>query len=364
MTRRSFIDAQAVEMGHTILQNNAFQNPLASDLAPAVANYTSIRDVVTTGDLSTSSVSTAISDIVGESTGGSFTAGKKAALLASLGAIDLSMVPYRGTAQLALDGASDLLAHSNVMTSSVLGVSGSILGTIDLPNMLESDIGGGLPSSFPGIPDLSGIASFDGLPSLPAIPSLSLPALPSVSSVINAANLPGVNLPGIPNPADVMKSMGSSILGPEFGGVGGVLSGNTADIAASALNGMNPFSGVVGGVTGALGDSAQLAALSDAATSAVTDFAPGLAELSPSFDEYGAGAEDLIGAEEGGLGGAACSSPGLAVGAGCGSAAAAYSQATAVQAATKSAVGSSLIQSVTTPAMQAILDQGNLPTFT
>ena len=351
-------------MGHKILQNDAFRNPLASDLTPAVANYTSIRDKVTTGDLSTSAVSTAISDIIAEPIGGAFTAGKKAALLTSLDAIDLSMVPYRGSSQLALDGVSDLLTHSNSMTDSALGVAGAIGGTIDLPNMLESDIGGGLPTSFPGIPDLSGIAQFDGFPSIPSIPSLSLPALPSVSGVINAANLPGVNLPGIPNPSDVMKSMSSSILAPEFGGVGSVLSGNTANIATSALNGMNPLGDTVGGVAGALGDSAQLAALSDSATDAVADFVPGLADLSPSFDEYGAGAEDLIGAEEGGLGGAACSSPGLAVGAGCGSAAAAYSEATAVQNAIESPVGSALMQSVATDGMKGIMNQKNLPSFT
>jgi hypothetical protein len=364
MTRRSFIDNQAVEMGHLILQDSAFSNPLSSSLTPAVAEYTSVRDKVTTGDLSASSISTAISDIAAEPISGAFTAGKKAALLASLDSIDTSMIPYQGTAQLALDGASNLLTHANNMVSSVLGVAGSITGTIDLPNMLESDIGGGLPTSFPGIPDLSGIAQFDGFPSIPAIPSLSLPSLPSISGILSAENLPGVNLPGIPNPSDVMKSLSGSIVLPEFGGVGSILSGNTASIATSALNGMNPLGDVVGDVAGALGDPAKLATLSNDAVSAVTDFIPGMDELAAPFGDYGAGELDLISAETDGLGGAACSSPGLAVGAGCGSAAAAYSQATAVQAVTKSAVGSSLIQSVATPEMQAVLDQGNLPSFT
>ncbi len=351
-------------MGHLILQDSAFSNPLSGSLTPAVAEYTSVRDAVTTGDLSSSSVSSAISDIAVEPTGGAFTAGKKAALLASLGTIDTSMIPYRGTSQLALDGASDLLTHSTTMTASALGISGAITGTTDLPNMLESDIGGGLPTSFPGIPDLAGSAQFNGVPAVPAIPSLGLPALDSVSAITSAENLPGVNLPGIPDASDVMKSMSGSILAPEFGGVGTTLSGNTASIATSALTGMNPLGDVVGDVSGALGNSDQLAALSDSAVSAVTDFVPGLDELSGPFGDYGPSELSLVGAETDGLGGSACSSPGLAVGAGCGSAAAAYSQATAVQAVTKSAVGSSIIQSVATPEMQAILDQGNLPSFT
>ena len=364
MTRTSFIDTQAVNMGHLILQDNAFANPLASTLTPAVAEYTSIRDKVTTGNLSSSAVTTAIADITAEPTGGAFTAGKKAALLASLGVTDTTMIPYRGTAQLALDGASDLLEHSTNMTSSVLGVSGAISGTIDLPNMLESDIGGGLPTSFPGIPDLAGMAQFDGLPSVPAIPSLGLPALPSIPGIPSVENLPGVNLPGIPDGSTVMKSLSGSILAPEFGGVGSILSGNTGGISAAALTGMNPLDDIVGGVSGALGNDTALAALSDSAVSAVSSFAPGLDDLSSPFGDYGAGAEDLVGAEEQGLTGSSCSSPGLAVGGGCGSAAAAYSQATAVQQVTKGAVGASLVQSVVTPEMQALLDQGNLPSFT
>ena len=351
-------------MGHLILQDSAFANPLSSALTPAIAEYTSVRDAVTTGNLSASSISTAISDIAAEPTGGAFTAGKKAALLSSLDSIDVSMIPYQGSSQLALDGVDDLLTHSNNMTSSVLGISGAIGGTIDLANMLESDIGGGLPTSFPGIPDLSGIAQFDGLPSVPAIPSLSLPSLSSVSEIVSAENLPGVNLPGIPDPQDVMKSLSGSILSDSAGGVGGLLSSNTASIATSALNGMNPLGSVVGDVSGALGDDVALAALSDSASAAVTSFVPGLDDLSGPFSDYGAGAQDLVGAEVGGLNGSSCSSPGLAVGGGCGSAAAAYSEATAVQSVTKSAVGSSLVQSVATPEMQALLDQGNLPSFT
>jgi len=347
-------DPKVTEIMNLALQEDIFQNPLASDLASATVSATGVDGLVT-GVLSQTNIQGLIDDLPLPDF--SFTATDRTSLINSLTGMADSALPYEGFSSLMTDGLSRLTDHSNVLSLNPSLLTNTIAQTLQTPASILSDIPGGFPTDFPGVPDLTGIIPFPGLSSLGAIPSLGLPSLDFIPSLPSLSDLPGVNLPGIPNVDDILPSLGGSILSSDFGGVGSLLSGNTSSITAAALTGLGPMGSVASDIAASITDTAALSALVPNASSVVTSFAPGLATLAPSFGDAGGAMGDLVSGEEAGIFGTSCGSTAGLLGAlSCNSASAAKGVASSVIETTKIQSGAKVISSIGTSNLKGALD--------
>lgn len=346
-------DERITEIMNLALEGDVFQNPIAGDLATSTASATAVGGLVG-GVLSQSSIQGLIDDL--PDTDLDFTAADKTSMINSLNGMAESSLPYEATSTLVTDSLSRLTDHSNILSFNSGVLCSAIAQTLQTPASIVSDIPGGFPTDFPGVPPLTGIPPFPGLPAVPAIPSLGLSALPEIPDLPSLSDLPGVNLPGIPNVDDIFPSLGGSILAPEFGGLGGDLSFNSSSINAAALAGLGPMGSVAGDIASNITDTAALSALVPDASSVVNTFAPGLEELAPSFGDAGGAMGDMVSGEESGVFGTSCTSvPGLTGAASCDSASQAKGVASSVTQTVTIQSGAKVISSVATPALKSAL---------
>lgn len=347
-------DERVTDIMNLALQENIFQNPLAANLSSASTSASDVSSLVN-GPLSQSNISDLIDDL--PATDLDFTPALKTELTNALNDMADASLPYEGASSLMTDGLSRLTNHSNVLSSNSGVLTNTVSQVLQTPSSIVSDIAGGFPSDFPGVPGLDSIPPFPGLDSLDAIPSLSVPSLDAIPGLPSISDLPGVNLPGVPSSDDVLSVLGGSILSEEFGGVGIPLSANVSSITSGALTGLAPMGSVVSDISGNLTDTAALAALVPNASSAVTDFAPGLEALAPAFSAAGGAVGDLVNAEESGLFGAGCTDPSALTGAiQCNSASAAKGLASSTIETAKIQSGAKILSSVGTPALKSVLD--------
>ncbi len=351
-------DQQTTNITALVLTNNAIENKLCGDLTESVANLSYARNAFNVNDEEIRRVRDHVRDTP---TSLAMTPEYKANLLAGLD----SMLNFKNVMNGAISQVNRFTDHSNVMTTNIAAVGGVINDVISMPSQLTSDIVGGLPSSFPAKipsfklgPDKLPIPNFSGL-SLPAIPKFGI-ASASIPGVPDVKNLPGVSIPGIPNPSDVLKSFGGSALGTQFGGVGKLLSSN-----------MKQFSGVAKALSG--GVSSQIASISSGIESSLASQLQGsltppvLPSLPPvdqlsDISDLGAatgavsglsgGMSNVIGGENGAMNGATCSvlSPGAACG-GAPSISNALGTANGLSNMAKTQSSAKLLASTATPAL-------------
>lgn len=341
-------DTDILKLG---LQGAMLQNPLADDLTAASNSFSSVNSFLT-GNLSQSSIDNAIDLVSTTPTDVDFTTVIQTQMLDDLDTLKATASSYSGISQLATDSTSDLLTHTNLLTENI-GVADGITNQIlTFPKTLTSDIPGGLPTDFPGIPQLSGLTNFEGLSAVPAIPSLGMSALPSVDALPNLGDLPGVNTPGIPDPAAVLSAVSGSILSPEYGGVGSQVAANASTVASAAVAGFSPMNSNVSDILGAT-TGADLAAIASSFNTNVADLTPGLDTLAGPFGDTAGGVSGLLNGEQDALFGGGCST--LVSGAGCGSASGALATTATVTNALKTQTGAQLIASTATPELSSIL---------
>jgi len=265
-------DQTTTDLSELLLQEDALLNPLETGLNLAIPDLAT-ADGFLAGTLSQASIQSAIDDMPPADV--NLTVVERDSLLADLSTIKTSMSAYEGTTTTVLNNATGLLDHSDLMTQNLTIVGSTVNQTLSLPKLIQSDIPGGLPTTFPGAPGLVGVTNFSGLSAVGAIPSLGLPDLPSIPGVPNASTLPGVNLPGVPVPDDILTSLTSSVLAPEFGGVGTSVVGNACSIAASAVTGLTPTAGNVQDILDNITDTSALSGLVSPTSSTVSSFIPG-----------------------------------------------------------------------------------------
>lgn len=349
-------DQQITNITSLVLTNNAIENKLCGDLTESVANLNSAISGFNVNDSEIRRVRDHVRD-----TAVGMTPEYQANLVAGLN----SMLNFKNTMKGAISQINRLTDHSNVMTQNVASVGAVVNDVISMPSQLTSDIAGGLPSSFPAKipsyrlgPDKLPIPNYSGT-SLPAIPKFDI-ASASIPGVPDINNLPGVSIPGIPNPADVLKSFGGSVAFPAFGGVGKLLSSN-----------MKKYSGVVKSLSSSVSSqiSSIAGGIAGSATSQLDGFiAPPALPSLPTADQISdmndlgaasgavgnlsSGMSDTIGGEIGAMNGATCSI--LAPGAACGGAPSisnALGTANGLANMAKTETSAKLLSSVATPAL-------------
>ena len=344
------LDQRDTDIVFLDLLDDMVQNPISADLNAAIPNYTTINNLIQTGNLSQSTIDDAISDVQATLPNGvEFTILDKINMLADLDTLKTCTAAYAGLTPGALVSAQGLLEHSDIVSTNLGIADGVTSQLLTYPKMLTSDIQDGLPTTFPGIPQLSGLPNFEGLAAVPAIPSLGLPALDSVPGLPNLGELPGVNLPGVPDPDEVLKAVSGTFLSEEFGGVGCLVTGNSLPISTSALAGMNPLGGNVNDILAAGLDPIAMGGLVAPLSTNVTAFVPGLDELVGPFGDMGGGLGSLLGGEQAALFGGGCVtiSP-LTGAAACGSGFGSLASAASVTNALKTSTGAKLVASSAT----------------
>ena len=348
-------DPKVTEIMNLALKEGIFQNPVASDLSLSTASASAVSALTSgTGILTQGSINDIIADLPLPDL--NFTAADRTSMINSLNSMAESALPYGSVSSLVTDSLSRFTDHSNVLSSSTGVLTGAISQALQTPASLLSDIPGGFPTDFPGVDLLDGIPPFPGLDSIPAIPSLNLPSLDSIPGLPSLSELSGVNLPGIPNVDDIFPSMGGSILSSDFGGIGEALSFNSFSINSAALTGLGPMGSAVSDVLSNITDTAALSALVPDVSSVVSDFAPGLETLAPSFGDAGGAMGDMVNGEEAGIFGTGCSNvAGLAGAVSCESAAQAKGLATSVIETAKIQSGAKVVSSIGTPALKSAL---------
>lgn len=253
----------------------------------------------------------------------------------------------------ALGQANRMLEHSNLMTGNIPQVGSIINDAIATPSKFTSDVLGALPSSFPSkIPSFNvpgGLPNFSGL-SLPALPNLdlssvSLPAMPNVGS------LPGVSIPGIPNPTDVLNGFAGSLTGAgpdlvnSMSGYASKLPALTDTVSGivESLNNtpVSTVTGLVPSLPTSIPTPANLAALAD------------FSSLTGGLGSMAGGLGDLVGGEAGGIGAAACSS--LSLGASCGSISQAAGLASILTSLASTSTTAKLVDAVATGPLKSKL---------
>lgn len=346
-------DQTTTDVSELLLQETALVNPLKAELDVAIPDLTT-ADSFLAGTLSQTSIQTAIDDMPAADV--NLTVADRNSLLADLGTIKTSMAAYEGTTTTVLNNATGLLSHSDLMTQNLPIVGSTVNQALSLPNLTQSDIPGGLPTTFPGAPGLVGVTNFGGLGAVSAIPSLGLPALPAISGVPNASTLPGVNLPGVPVPSDVLTSLSGSILTPEFGGVGSLVTGNACSLGAAAVAGLTPTAGAVSSIANNITDTSALSGLVSSTSGTVSSFIPGLDSLATPFSDLGGGMGDIVSGEVGALNGTGCTTLApAAAGFQCASAGASVSQASTITGMLTTQSSAKLVSSTATPALGDIV---------
>lgn len=346
-------DQTTTDVTELLLQDTALQNPLKAELDIAISNLTT-SDGFLTGTLSQASIQSAIDDM--PAVDANLTTAERDSLLSDLATIKTSMAAYDGVTTSVLANATGLLDHSDLMVQNLPIVGGTVNQALSLPKLIQSDIPGGLPTTFPGAPGFSGIPNFSGLSAVSAIPSLGLPDLSAVPGIPDASTLPGLNAPGVAVPSDVLTSLSGSILVPEFGGVGSLVTGNACLLAGAAVTGLTPTAGAVQGILDNITDTSALSGLVPSTSTTVSSFVPGLDSLATPFSDLGGGMSDIVGGEVGALNGAGCTTLApSASGFQCESAGAAVSQANTITGMLKSQSTAKLVSSTATPTLGGIV---------
>jgi len=351
------LDQRDTDISFLSLEDDMVRNPLSSDLNTVIPDLTTVNNLVQTGNLSQSTIDSAISDVQATLPNGvEFTILDKINMLADLDTLKTSAGAYTGLTPSALVGAQGLLEHSNIVGTNI-GITDGVTGQLlTYPRLLTSDIEGGLPTTFPGIPQLSGLPNFQGLSAVPAIPSLGLPALDSVPGLPNLGDLPGVNLPGVPDADDVLKAVSGSVLAEEFGGVGCLVTANSLPIVSSALTGMNPLGGNINDILAAGLDPIAMGGLVAPLSTNVTAFVPGLDALAGPFGDMGGGLGSLLAGEQAALFGGGCVTISPLTGAtACGSGFGSLASTATVTNGLKTSTGAKLVKSSATPALDSVL---------
>lgn len=348
------VDELQTDIMKLILEQDALQNPLRGDLDAAIPDLQSMNNLVQ-GSLSQSNIQSVIDNL--PLPGPTFTMADRLTLIDSLVAIKETMQPYESSAQTAVNGATSLLDHSELMCANIPSVNAITSGIITAPKTIVSDIEGGLPSDFPGLPDLAGIPAFNGIPPIPNIPDLGLNAFDAVPGTTSAENLPGVNLPGVPDAPEVLRSFSGSVLSEEFGGAGLPAAQRLNAMSSAALTGATPLAGVVDDIADAGSDTATLTNLALSVPSTVSTFTPPMQTLADPFGGVGGGASSLVASEQSALFGGGCTEFETAdINAGSCSTSDAISKAGALRGMLDTQTGASLLKSVSTPALSDLVD--------
>ena len=339
------------------LEDNMLQNPVGTDLGEATSDFATSNGFLTgSGNLTQASLTTAISDVTLTPTTILFTPAIKAQMITDLGTIKTCTAVYSsgGLTQLAVDGSSGLLDHTDLVIRNIGAPDGAATQMLAFPNSITTEIPGELPADFPGFPSLDGLTNFGGLPEVSAIPELGLPDLDAIPALPNLGDLPGVNLPGVPDPTAVLSAVSGTVLAPEFGGISTDLAGNACAIAAAGVAGFSPLNTDVSGVLGAV-DGDALAELAPSLNVNTTTLVPGLDALAPSFGDMGGGLNDALLGEQDALFAGGCSTLSTVASTGCGSSSAAMAETSTVTNALKTSTGASLIASTATPELDSVL---------
>jgi len=351
------LDQRDTDISFLSLEDDMVQNPLSSDLNTVIPDFETVNNLIQTGNLSQSTIDDAIFDVNSTIPNGvEFTILDKINMLADLDTLKACTAVYAGLTPGALVGAQGLLEHSDIVGQNIGITDGVTSQLLTYPKMLTTDIEGGLPTTFPGIPQLSGLPNFQGLSAVPAIPSLGLPALDAVPGLPNLGTLPGVNLPGVPDADDVLKAVSGTVLAEEFGGVGCLVTGNSLPIAASALTGMNPLGGNVSDILAAGTDPIAMGGLVAPLSTNVAAFVPGLDDLAGPFGDMGGGLGSLLAGEQAALFGGGCVtiSP-LTSAAACASGFGSLASAASVTNGLKTSTGAKLVSSSATSSLDTLL---------
>lgn len=360
-------DQQMTNVTALVLRKDAVRNPLCGDISRSSRNLSKAikgANIVTGSEISRvrSHVRKAPATQFSDEVGG--VSKLQDDLVSALGSLQNMPSKLSST----LGSVTRLGEHAELMTSNITAVGGMINSAIGLPSRLTSDIAGGFPSSFPAkIPSFS--VGPDGLKiptmsgfSLPEIPKFNLPSV-SIPSMPSVANLTGVSVPGIPNPTDVLNSFAGTLNAPDFGGVGKTITSNIASYSAVAA-------GLAGGVASKISsmasafdpptiDTGALTALATPNIEALAGGVGGIADMADmgkatsALTSLGGGASSLVGAEEGAIFGASCSS--LAPGGACSSlpsVPAALGQAGGMVQMAKSQASAKLLSSVSTDSLK------------
>ncbi len=355
-------DQQITNITSLVLNNNATENKLCGDLTESVSNLSSsVRDFNVKDDEIQRVRDHVDSTPVG--TTPEFTADYKQKLLNGLD----SVFNFNNKMKSAVSQVQRFTDHGNVMVQNVTALSSVINNAISLPSQLTTDIIGGLPSSFPSkIPsfklglDKLPIPNFSGLnlPSMPKfnISSFSIPGIPDIN------NLPGISIPGIPNPSDVFKSFSGSIADSSFGGVGKLLSSNmkkySGVVKSLAGKVSSSISGLTSSITGSIANQFNGSLVSPPPTlpqiptiAEITDMVD-LGSATDAVSGLSGGMSDVIGGENGAMNGVTCSLllPGGACG-GLPSITSSLGTASGLANMAKTTTSSKLLASVATPAL-------------
>ncbi len=355
-------DQQITNITSLVLNNNATENKLCGDLNESAANLNASAGDFNVPDAEIQRVRDHVASTpVGTSP--EFTSQYKDSLLEGLNGV----LGFNNKMKGALSQIQRFTDHSNVMVQNVTALGSVINNVISMPSQLTSDILGGLPSSFPSkIPsfklglDKLPIPNFSGL-SLPSIPkfnisSFSIPGIPDIN------NLPGVSIPGIPNPADILSSFSASLSDISLGGVGKYLSGGMKKYSGVAKALAGKVSSAISGISSSIANSIANQELGSLLTDPPFGIEiPTLSEISDMIDlskvtgaisGLGKSMAKLIGGENGAMSGATCSllMPGAACG-GLPSISSAIGTATALSKMKDTVTSSKLLASVATPAL-------------
>ncbi len=366
-------DKQVTDSTSLFLKNDALQNPNKGGLVKSISNLTKAKSAL--GGLAPGDVKK-VRNYISSSSALSWS--DPALRQKAIDSLD-KLTNVSAKVDSALGSTTRFLDHTNLATENLPALGGIVNDVIATPSKFVSDVAGGLPSSFPTrlpsfnlgadklpIPDFAGTT----LPAIPKfdIPEITVPGLPSF-----AAGMEGVNVPGIPNPDDVLSKFAGSVTLPEFGGVGTTLS-----------EGMANLSGVAGDLAGNVAGKINAALTAITPTDAL-DGLPGLPTivnmesifggpdgigdleaLGLSMDGLGGaggGMSDVTGGEAGAIFGAVCAN--FAPGANCGgvpSIAAAASMATAIKnGLMKTQTTAKLVASTATKSLKKVFPDELLP---
>ncbi len=289
-------DQTTTDVGKLVLQQNATVNPLATDLNTAFTDFASANSFIGSS-LSQANIQDAIDNMPAADI--DLTTAERNSLLADLATIKTSMAAFDGPTQTAVNNTTSFIDHTDLMADNIPIVSGVVGQILILPRMIQTDIPNGLPSDFPGSTCFDTVTTtFNGMIAVAAIPTLNLPALDAVPSLPDVRTLSGINIPGVPDPDQVLTAFSGSILTEEFGGVGILLAPNAAAFAAATVTGMTPLAAAVDAIQANIGDTSALSGLVTSTAITTSTFTPAMDTLAACFSEILTAMNELVTSEQ------------------------------------------------------------------
>lgn len=289
-------DQTTTDVGKLVLQQNATINPLSVDLNNAFTGFASANSFIG-GSLSQVNIQDAIDNMpVADA---NLTTAERNSLLADLSTIKTSMAAFVGPTQTAVNNTTSFIDHTDLMSDNIPIVAGIVGQALILPRMIQTDIPNGLPSDFSGSTCFDTVTTtFNGMVAVTAIPTLNLSDLDAVPSLPDVRTLPGIDIPGVPDPDQVLTAFGGSILSEEFGGVGVLLAPNASAFADATVTGMTPLAATVDAIQNNIGDTSALSGLVASTASTTSTFTPAMDTLAACFSEVLTAMDELVTSEQ------------------------------------------------------------------